>query len=163
MKKTQDIDYDKIDQLGDLYLATGEDWVLEVHHVLTEPCCPSACVYPEGQRTSRYRTDRDSIEESINASVELAYREMVLGEDIDTEFPLSQYKKPTFPWTHVVYEVPEGTMDKMIQELADYHATNVVELSETKVEASILEVFTDAPARHVEGSTILSKVGEGER
>ena len=81
------IDTTKMDALSDLYEKTGKDWILQVSHILTEPTCPTASIYPENEPTDRYRADRDTIEDAINAAVDMAYRELVLGEKIDPEFP----------------------------------------------------------------------------
>lgn len=81
------IDTTKMDALSDLYEKTGKDWVLQVSHILTEPTCPTASIYPEDDPTDKYRADRDTIEDAINAAVDMVYRELVLGEKIDPEFP----------------------------------------------------------------------------
>mgnify|MGYP006893684592 FL=1 len=81
------IDTARMDALSRLFEITGKDWVLRVDHLLTEPTCPTAYVHPEGDPSDRYRADRDTIEEAINAAVDMAYRELVLGEKITPEFP----------------------------------------------------------------------------
>lgn len=84
-----EINHDKIAALGDLYGKTGDDWVLKVIHILTEPTCPTAIVCREGSNAVRYRADRNTIEESINAAVDMAYRELILGEEITPECPFT--------------------------------------------------------------------------
>ena len=87
------IDTEKLEALSILYEKTGKDWILHVSHILTEPTCPTASIHPEGEPTDRYRADRDTIEDAINVAIDMAYRELVLGEKIDPEFPA--YIDPT--------------------------------------------------------------------
>lgn len=85
----QKIDYEKIRALGDLWDRKKADWELYVSHCLTEPTCPTAIVRVEGSADNRYRADRDTIEAAINAAVDMAYRELILGEAIEPECPFS--------------------------------------------------------------------------
>ena len=78
-----------LDRLSGLYEKTGQDWVLQVSHCLTEPTCPTVMIAPEGSNMTRYRVDRDTIEAGILASADLVYREMVLGETIESECPFT--------------------------------------------------------------------------
>lgn len=78
-----------LQKLGALYEKTGKDWVLEVHHILTESTCPTVCIYPEGNDSTRYRFDRDTIEEGIAAAANAVYREVILGEKIEPECPFT--------------------------------------------------------------------------
>jgi len=80
---------DDIDRLSDLYRLTGDDWVLIVHHVLTEPTCPTVIIRREDSNALRYRFDRDTIEEGIQAATEAVYREVVLGQTIEPETPIT--------------------------------------------------------------------------
>jgi len=84
-----DINHEKIEALGDLYTKTGDDWILQINHSLTEPTCPMAVVRREGSNAVRYRADRNTIEESINAAVDMAYRELILEEKIVSECPFT--------------------------------------------------------------------------
>lgn len=85
----------KMDALGEaLYVLTGTDWELRVHHCLTEPTCPTAYIYPEGQKSSRYRCDRDTIDEAIAGSVDAAYREWIVRESIAPMVPWSESDDP---------------------------------------------------------------------
>jgi|TARA_Y100000310_G_C20650690_1_gene799262 metal-sulfur cluster biosynthetic enzyme len=84
-----EINHEKIEALGELYDKTGDDWTLTVHHTLTEPTCPTAVVCAEGSNAVRYRVDADTIEEAINRSVDLAHRELILGEEIKSECPFT--------------------------------------------------------------------------
>lgn len=80
---------DDIDRLGDLYRVTGDDWVLMVHHILTEPTCPTVIIRREGSNALRYRYDRDTIEDGIRAASEAVYREVVLGQTVESESPIT--------------------------------------------------------------------------
>lgn len=71
---------DTLKKLDELYTLTKEDWVLEIHQIITEPTCPIVIIRPEGSDTMRFSVHRDSIEEGIEAAVDLVYREIVLGE-----------------------------------------------------------------------------------
>lgn len=83
------IDHAKIEALSELYDKTGEDWVLSVSVILTEPTCPTAIVRPEGKNNLRWSAHAGTIEEAINTAVDLAYREMILGEIIQPETPIT--------------------------------------------------------------------------
>ena len=76
-------------KLDKLYEITGQDWVLEIHHILTEPTCPTVCIRPEDSNMARYRIDCDSIEEGVQRAVDLVYREVILGEKIEPECPFT--------------------------------------------------------------------------
>lgn len=82
---------DVMAKLDDLYERTGLDWVLTVHHVLTEPTCPTVAINPEGLQCARYRIDCDSIEQGIAEAVERVHREVVLGQVIE---PLAPFTSP---------------------------------------------------------------------
>ena len=72
---------EKIEALGDLYEKTGVDWHLEVNLCLTEPVCPMATISPEGEHWVRFRADKDTIMEAIDASVDMAYNALILGDE----------------------------------------------------------------------------------
>lgn len=76
-------------RLAELYKKTGDDWDLLISVSLTEPTCPCVVVQREGGNSTRYRVDRDTIEEGIAAATELAYREQILGEHITPECPFT--------------------------------------------------------------------------
>jgi hypothetical protein len=78
-----------LSKLDGLYAKTEEDWVLEVHHMLTEPTCPSARIAREDSNALRYTVARDTIEEAIEAAVDLVHREIILGETIEIEWPMT--------------------------------------------------------------------------
>ena len=80
---------DDLARLRDLYRVTGDDWVLIVHHILTEPTCPTVIIRREDSNALRYRFDRDSIEEGIQAASEAVYREVVLGQSVEPESPIT--------------------------------------------------------------------------
>lgn len=76
-------------KLSDLYTRTEMDWVLEVHHCLTEPTCPTVVISPEGLQANRYRIDCDSIEDGIAEAVERVHREIIQGEAVEMMCPFS--------------------------------------------------------------------------
>lgn len=80
---------DTLAKLDGLYSKTKTDWVLSLSLILTEPVCPTVAIYPEGSNTTRYTTTRDTIEEGIEAAVDLVYRDVILGERIEPEYPLT--------------------------------------------------------------------------
>lgn len=65
------------DVAGGLWEATKHDWELSIHHCLTEPTCPTAVVRPEGWSINRYRVDCDTIEESLQKTIDLVKREVI--------------------------------------------------------------------------------------
>ena len=83
------INKEKLETLGELFAKTGYDWHLVVSHCLTEPTCPTAVVQPEGKNCTRYRVDANTIEEAINGTINLAYRELILGEEIASICPFT--------------------------------------------------------------------------
>ncbi len=83
------IDHNKIKALGDLYERTGKDWTLSVSVYLTEPTAPCAIVQADNSNALRYAAWGDTIEEAINASVEMVYRELILGETINPVTPIT--------------------------------------------------------------------------
>ena len=58
-----------------LWDRTKEDWVLTLDHCLTEPTCPTATIRCENREAgwSYWRADRDTIEEAIEAVIELSH------------------------------------------------------------------------------------------
>jgi len=80
---------DKLKPLSGLYSKGWGDWVIEVHHILTEPTCPTVTIRPENSNAARYSVHRDTIVEAIAAAADLVYREQVLGEAITPESPIS--------------------------------------------------------------------------
>lgn len=52
-----------------IYDATMVDWDIEIRHTLTEPVCPMVSIRPEGWNITRYRFDRDTIEEAVALAV----------------------------------------------------------------------------------------------
>lgn len=83
------IDHEKIKALGALYEKTGDDWDLHLTLCLTEPTCPTAVVARDCSNAARYRSDKNTIEDSINAAVDMCYRELILGETITPECPFT--------------------------------------------------------------------------
>lgn len=80
----------KLKALGQaLWEDTQEDWVLEVSAILTEPTCPQAVIRKEHGNSTHYLVFRDTIDEAIDATINLAYREKVLGAAIRTEAPFT--------------------------------------------------------------------------
>jgi hypothetical protein len=88
---------DKIAMLRDLWGITHKDWVLEIHHVLTEPVCPSVVIRPEGSNALRFAVHADSIVEAIVRSVDLVHRDVILGERIVSESPMTNSDDHTWP------------------------------------------------------------------
>lgn len=76
-------------RLDGLYGKTQTDWVLDISLILTEPVCPTVSIAPEGSNTTRYTTTRGTIEEGLEAAVDLVYREVFLGERIEREYPIT--------------------------------------------------------------------------
>lgn len=76
-------------RLDKLYSLTKDDWELIVHHTLTEPVCPTVIIRREGSNALRYRFDRDTIEEGIEAAVDAVHREVVLGQTVESESPVT--------------------------------------------------------------------------
>lgn len=67
---------EKMSQISSaLWNRTKHDWVLEVSHILTEPTCPTAVIRCEDRdaKFQYWRADRDTIDESIDAVIDLAY------------------------------------------------------------------------------------------
>ena len=80
---------EEINRLNDLYWITDRDWELRVYHCLTEPSCPTVIIQPEGMETTRYRVDRNSIEEGIRLAVDLVYRDIFGDENISSITPFT--------------------------------------------------------------------------
>jgi hypothetical protein len=67
---------EKLEKIQDaLWRRTQRDWVLAVHHILTEPVCPSATIQCEDDEAKYqyWRADRDTIDEAIDAVIAYAY------------------------------------------------------------------------------------------
>lgn len=88
---------DEVRSLGDLWDRTNEDWVLEVHHVLTEPVCPTVVIRPEGSNALRFAVHADTIAEGIVRSVALVRKDVLLGEPIVSESPIDNPDDRTWP------------------------------------------------------------------
>ena len=59
--------------LGRLYICTGEDWVLAVNHILTEPVCPTAWIHPESDPSfTAFRCDADTLDAAIDGALAMA-------------------------------------------------------------------------------------------
>lgn len=80
---------EKLELLGGLYERTGKDWTLTVSNVLTEPVCPTAVIAPEGSNALRYSVHRNSFVEAIIDAADLVHRELILGEPIAPESPIT--------------------------------------------------------------------------
>lgn len=80
---------ENLERLAELYSKTGEDWILTVSHILTEPTCPQAVIRPEGSNMLRYAVHANTIEEAIIKSASLVYREVILGEKIESLSPIT--------------------------------------------------------------------------
>jgi len=80
---------DKLKPLSGLYSKGWGDWVIEIHHILTEPTCPTATIRPENSNAARYSVHRDTVVEAIAAAADLVYREQVLGQPITPESPIT--------------------------------------------------------------------------
>ena len=80
---------DQLAKLDGLYSLTDREWVLEIHHCLTEPTCPTVVIRPEDLQIARYRVDTSSIEDGISRAVELVYREVVLGQEVGHGAPFT--------------------------------------------------------------------------
>jgi hypothetical protein len=74
---------EKLNALAVLYDRTEEDWELRVSHCLTEPTCPTAIISCENKEAKfqYWRADRDTIQEAIEAVVDLAYRALFEQSD----------------------------------------------------------------------------------
>lgn len=81
---------DEIEVLNKLYSETGDDWVLSIRHMLTEPTCPTIVIRPESAYISRYRVDADSIEEGIKRCVALVKREVIDRHIIGSAAPYTE-------------------------------------------------------------------------
>lgn len=69
-----------MENLGkDLWKATKEDWVLEVHHVLTEPVYPTVYLYKESEPDEKIRVDEETIGKAIKEADRIA-RETILKD-----------------------------------------------------------------------------------
>lgn len=69
---------------GALYSKTGMDWLLQVHHILTEPVCPCAMIHAEGDDPANpkwpaFSEGATTIEEAIRAVVAAAYEWALLA------------------------------------------------------------------------------------
>jgi len=80
---------DKLKLLSGLYAKGWGDWIIEIHHILTEPTCPTVTIRPENSNAARYSVHRDTVVEAILAAADLVYREQVLGEAITPESPIT--------------------------------------------------------------------------
>lgn len=69
-------------RLGELYSKTGKDWVITMHHILTEPVCPTVNIHPEDYPINKYAVHANTVDEAIIASCELAYKDVILGESV---------------------------------------------------------------------------------
>ena len=78
---------DHLKLLDKLYTITGDDWVLHISHILTEPVCPTVIIKPERSNISRYRVDAGSIEESIEMAAKMVHKEIVLREKVGSSAP----------------------------------------------------------------------------
>lgn len=85
-----------LDALGALYTPEYGDWVLTVHHILTEPTCPSASIAPEdwyernGPEFGGFQAMADTIEGAVAAAVLSAYSVLI------QRLPF----RPGVPWTN---------------------------------------------------------------
>ena len=68
-----------VDRLGELYERYGRDFILKVHHELTEPTCPSAQIEDDDGMIVA-RADRDTIEDAINAALQIACDRLLDGK-----------------------------------------------------------------------------------
>ena len=72
-----------------LFVKTGCDWDITIHMSLTEPTCPTVVIRKEESNSTRYRFDRDSIEDGVRAAVNAVLREVIDGEKIEPECPFT--------------------------------------------------------------------------
>lgn len=99
------------DNLGDLYAATGTDWVLRISHILTEPVCPTAIITPEGWHIARYRVDCETLEESLTKVVALVEREIIERKVVGSYAPYTNPDDDVFAkW---LYARAAGSNDKL--------------------------------------------------
>lgn len=80
--RADDILFRYMSRLRDLYNSTDTDWVLDVHHILTEPTCPTVTIKPELSNSVRYRYDENTILSGIMHAIEHVYQEKVLGKNV---------------------------------------------------------------------------------
>ena len=77
----------------------GGDWILEIHHILTEPVCPTANIRQEMKHTTKYMVHADTLDEAIDQCIDLAYRGEILKEPV----------RGNTPWTNPD-DYPDGRM-----------------------------------------------------
>jgi len=70
---------------GAAWQTTQQDWVLTAGTILTEPVCPSCSIHPEDGKGPRYSAVADTLDAAIDRAVDLAYRALVLGEDVHSQ------------------------------------------------------------------------------
>lgn len=76
--------------LSKLYTETGEDWIIEIHHILTEPTCPTVTIRPERWPIARYRFDCDSIEEGVALATQRVTDEILNRQFTKHEAPYTE-------------------------------------------------------------------------
>ena len=75
MKKTDTINYENLELLGNLYNKTEDDWVLTMSLIVTEPVCPTVILTAEVRKdTKKFAYTGDSIEDAINNTVSAAIK-----------------------------------------------------------------------------------------
>jgi len=80
---------EKLKPLSGQHSREHGDLELHVHHCLTEPSCPTATIRHERSNALRYSAHRDTVVEAIVAAADLAHRELVLGQRIRPESPIT--------------------------------------------------------------------------
>jgi len=104
--------------LEDLYLITGEDWVLTVHHILTEPLCPTVTIKPEGWNMVRYRIDHNTIEEGVRQAANRVRAEVINRKIVGHAAPFTNPDDKAFAEWLVLRaagndsKLPEKAVDK---------------------------------------------------
>lgn len=76
-----------LDALGNCWTKEFGELELSVHHVLTEPVCPTAIVATENDRGPSWRVDDDTISEAVNGAVAAAYATIIERKSKPLTFP----------------------------------------------------------------------------
>lgn len=108
---------DHMGKLGNLFQETGHDWCLEVHHILTEPTCPSVCISPEGSNIARYMVHADSIEAGIEIACSRVYREVIKRERVGHSAPITNaHDKIYLEWLEARWAGSDAELPEFLED-----------------------------------------------